>query len=132
MKAMEKNWILKSQGEGHKVERMSGELNISKPLATLLIQRGIHSFEEARDFFRPQLTQLHDPFLMKDMAVAIERIQTAVQDSEKVLVYGDYDVDGTTSVALVYTFLKKFHDSGRYRPGQQRWCPGLYLPEKIP
>ncbi len=111
MKAMEKNWILKSQGEGHKVERMSGELNISKPLATLLIQRGIHSFEEARDFFRPQLTQLHDPFLMKDMAVAIERIQTAVQGSEKVLVYGDYDVDGTTSVALVYTFLKKFHDS---------------------
>ena len=93
--AMEKNWILKSQGEGQKVESLSGELNIAKPLAILLVQRGITSFEEARNFFRPQLSQLHDPFLMKDMDVAIERIQAAVQNHEKILVYGDYDVDGT-------------------------------------
>ena len=108
MTAMEKNWILKSQGEGEKVERLCGELNISKPLAILLVQRGFSSFDEAKSFFRPELTLLHDPFLMKDMALAIERIQAAVQNKEKILVYGDYDVDGTTSVALVYTFLKTF------------------------
>ena len=109
MTAMEKNWILKSQGDGRKVESLSGELNISKPLAILLVQRGITSFEEAKNFFRPQLSQLHDPFLMKDMEVAIKRIQAAVQNRERILVYGDYDVDGTTSVALVYTFLKTFY-----------------------
>ena len=108
---MEKNWILKSQGEGKEVERLSVELNISKPLAILLVQRGITSFDEAKSFFRPELSLLHDPFLMKDMAVAIERIQAAVQNKEKILVYGDYDVDGTTSVALVYTFLKTFYEN---------------------
>ncbi len=106
---MEKNWILKSQGDGQKMESLSGELNIAKPLATLLIQRGITSFEAAKKFFRPQLTQLHDPFLMKDMAVAVERIQAALLNREKILIYGDYDVDGTTSVALVYTFLRSFY-----------------------
>jgi single-stranded-DNA-specific exonuclease len=111
MTAMEKNWILKSQGEGQKVERLCGELNISKPLAILLVQRGISSFDEAKSFFRPELTLLHDPFLMKDMALAIERIQAAVQNKEKILVYGDYDVDGTTSVALVYTFLRTFYEA---------------------
>jgi len=111
MTAMEKNWILKSQGEGKEVERLSVELNISKPLAILLVQRGITSFDEAKSFFRPELSLLHDPFLMKDMAVAIERIQAAVQNKEKILVYGDYDVDGTTSVALVYAFLKTFYEN---------------------
>ena len=111
MTAMEKNWILKSQGEGEKVERLCGELNISKPLAILLVQRGFSSFDEAKSFFRPELTLLHDPFLMKDMALAIERIQAAVQNKEKILVYGDYDVDGTTSVALVYTFLRTFYEA---------------------
>jgi len=111
MTAMEKNWILKSQGEGKEVERLSAELNISKPLAILLVQRGFTSFDEAKGFFRPELSLLHDPFLMKDMAVAIERIQAAVLNKEKILVYGDYDVDGTTSVALVYTFLKTFYEN---------------------
>ena len=110
MKAMEKNWILKSQGDGQKVDNLSEALNISKPLATLLVQRGITSFEEARNFFRPQLEHLHDPFLMKDMSVAVDRIEAGLHNREKILVYGDYDVDGTTSVALVYTFLKKFSD----------------------
>jgi len=108
---MEKNWILKSQGEGQEVERLCSELNISKPLAILLVQRGISSFDEAKSFFRPDLKLLHDPFLMKDMDLAIERIQAAVQSKEKILVYGDYDVDGTTSVALVYTFLKTFYEN---------------------
>ncbi len=108
---MGKNWILKGQGEGEKVERLCGQLNITKPLAILLAQRGISSFDGAKSFFRPELTLLHDPFLMKDMDLAIERIQAAVQNQEKILIYGDYDVDGTTSVALVYTFLKTFYEA---------------------
>jgi single-stranded-DNA-specific exonuclease len=108
---MEKNWILKSQGDGQQVDSLSGALNISKPMATLLVQRGITSFEEARNFFRPQLEHLHDPFLMKDMSEAVDRIEAGLHNREKILVYGDYDVDGTTSVALVYTFLKKFYDN---------------------
>ncbi len=111
MTAMEKNWILKSQGEGQEVERLCSELDITKPLAIMLAQRGISSFDEAKSFFRPELPLLHDPFLMKDMDLAIERIQAAVQNKEKILVYGDYDVDGTTSVALVHTFLKTFHEA---------------------
>jgi single-stranded-DNA-specific exonuclease len=111
MRAMEKNWILKSQGDGPQVDGIAGALNISKSLATLLVQRGITSFEEARNFFRPQLEHLHDPFLMKDMAVAVDRIQEGLNNREKILVYGDYDVDGTTSVALVYTFLKTFYQN---------------------
>jgi single-stranded-DNA-specific exonuclease len=108
---MEKNWILKSQGDGQAVDRLSAELDISKPLAILLVQRGVKTFEEARAFFRPELTDLHDPFLMKDMEQAVSRVQAALENKEKILVYGDYDVDGTTSVALVYTFLKTFYDS---------------------
>ncbi len=111
MTAREKNWILKSQGEGKEVERLCSELDITKPLAIMLAQRGISSFDEAKSFFRPELPLLHDPFLMKDMDLAIERIQAAVQNKEKILVYGDYDVDGTTSVALVHTFLKTFHEA---------------------
>ncbi len=111
MTAREKNWILKSQGEGQEVERLCSELDITKPLAIMLAQRGISSFDEAKSFFRPELTLLHDPFLMKDMDLAIERIQAAVQNKEKILVYGDYDVDGTTSVALVFTFLKTFYEA---------------------
>ena len=111
MTAMEKNWILKSQGEGKVVERLSSELNISKPLAILLVQRGITTFDEAKSFFRPDLKLLNDPFLMKDMDLAVKRIQAAVQNKEKILIYGDYDVDGTTSVALVYTFLKTFYEA---------------------
>jgi single-stranded-DNA-specific exonuclease len=108
---MEKNWILKSQGDGQAVDRLSAELDISNPLAILLVQRGVKTFEEARAFFRPELTDLHDPFLMKDMEQAVSRIQAALENKEKILVYGDYDVDGTTSVALVYIFLKTFYDS---------------------
>ncbi len=108
---MEKNWILKSHGDAATVDRLSAELGITKSLATLLFQRGVNTFDEAKSFFRPELSDLHDPFLMRDMETAVSRIKIALENKEKILVYGDYDVDGTTSVALVYTFLKSFYNS---------------------
>ena len=103
---MNKNWVLKSSGDENVISSLSRELGIERPLAQLLVQRGISTFKEAKDFFRPDLGNLHDPFLMKDMDVAIQRILDAIQSGEKVLIYGDYDVDGTTAVALVYSFFK--------------------------
>ncbi len=120
---MEKRWVIKEKGDAEIIERLSKELDISEPLANLLAQRGIKSFEEARTFFRPDYSQLHDPFLMKDMDKAVARIQKAIKLKEKILVYGDYDVDGTTAVALVYSFLKKigaqldFYIPDRYAEG---------------
>jgi single-stranded-DNA-specific exonuclease len=105
---MEKNWIIKDAGDDEQVAELSSALHIDPPIARLLIQRNITTFEEARLFFRPDLANLHDPFLMKDMEVAVERIQEAIDAGEKVLVYGDYDVDGTTAVALVYSFFKEY------------------------
>jgi len=84
------------------------KLGIDKNLATLLVQRGVTTFDEAKTFFRPTLESLHDPFLMKDMDKAVDRIEKAIANKEKVLVYGDYDVDGTTAVAVVYLYLKRF------------------------
>ncbi|MCF8227621.1 MAG: single-stranded-DNA-specific exonuclease RecJ [Bacteroidales bacterium] len=107
---MEKRWVIKKQGDPERVATLSGELNINKHLANLLVQRGITNYQQAKEFFRPELSKLHDPFLMKDMDRAIERIEKAIRNKEKILVYGDYDVDGTTAVSLVYTYLKKFHD----------------------
>ena len=104
---MEKRWIIKEAGEIHKVSALVNELGVNPVIANLLTQRGISNFEEARKFFRPRLTDLHDPFLMKDMDKAVNRIEQAILKGEKIIVYGDYDVDGTTSVALVYSFLKK-------------------------
>jgi single-stranded-DNA-specific exonuclease len=103
---MEKNWVIKAQGDDALIASLSGELDIEKPLAQLLVQRGITTSEEAGIFFHPELKNLHDPFLMKDMDVAVDRIQEAIQSGEKVLIYGDYDVDGTTAVALIYSFFK--------------------------
>ena len=84
-------------------------LNVSAPIASMLIHRGIDTFDKAKDFFRPSAEHLHDPFLMKDMDKAVDRLTKAIRNNEKILIYGDYDVDGTTSVALVYGFLKKIH-----------------------
>ncbi|MFP4469135.1 MAG: single-stranded-DNA-specific exonuclease RecJ [Bacteroidales bacterium] len=106
---MEKRWVIKEKGDPAAVMELSRSLNISTLLANLLVQRGITTFEEAKAFFRPKLTQLHDPFLMKDMDRAVHRIENAIRYREKILVYGDYDVDGTTAVALVYTFLKSLY-----------------------
>jgi single-stranded-DNA-specific exonuclease len=104
---MLKRWVLKDRGDSEKVAALSAELGIGPVLAELLVQRGVNTFEEAKAFFRPSLDQLHDPFLMKDMDKAVQRITKAIEQKEKILVYGDYDVDGTTAVSLVYTFLKE-------------------------
>lgn len=104
---MEKRWSLKPQSDISETEKLAKELNIDTTLANLLIQRGVKNFDEAKSFFRPSLEHLHDPFLMMDMDKAVERLSKAISSNEKILVYGDYDVDGTTAVALVYSFLKK-------------------------
>jgi len=103
---MERIWNLKKQGDQNEVKHLSAALNVNMVIARLLVQRDIKTFNEARSFFRPRLSDLHDPFLMKDMEKAVERLEVAISNKEKVLVYGDYDVDGTTSVAMMYTFLK--------------------------
>lgn len=92
-------------------KKLANELSISPILAQLLVQRDIFTFEDARSFFRPDLSDLHDPFLMADMQNAVDRLTVAMQKNEKILVYGDYDVDGTTSVSLVYKFLKQFYSN---------------------
>jgi len=107
---MKPKWTNKKQGDAATVEQLSKELNINQTLSRLLVQRGITTFEEARKFFRPELNDLHDPFLMKDMDIAVGRLRQAIQNKEAILVYGDYDVDGTTSVAMVYSFLSHLHE----------------------
>ena len=104
---MKKQWVRKEQVDSEIVDKLMKDLEIDQTLANLLVQRGIVSTEEANLFFNPQLSQLHDPFLMKDMDKAVERIRRALQDKERVLVFGDYDVDGTTAVAVMYSFLTK-------------------------
>ncbi len=111
---MEKRWAQVKKDNANTSNLLARELNIDPSLAQILTQREISTFEEARYFFRPQLTHLHDPFLMKGMEQAIERIQFALQKEEKILIYGDYDVDGTTAVALVYSFFKQFTNNIEY------------------
>ncbi len=121
---IEKRWVVKPLGSQELVDNLATKLSISPVLAQLLSQRGIDSVEKARNFFNPQLSDLHDPFLMKDMDRAVERIEAAVANDESILVYGDYDVDGTTAVSLVYKFLKQighknllFYIPDRYTDG---------------
>jgi single-stranded-DNA-specific exonuclease len=120
---MNKRWVISPQGDEKVIKHLQEVLKLEPILANLLAQRGITSYDEAKTFFRPELSQLHDPFLMKDMDKAVERIEYAINHHEKILVYGDYDVDGTTAVALVYSFLKKlysevdFYIPDRYKEG---------------
>ncbi|MDQ3052119.1 MAG: single-stranded-DNA-specific exonuclease RecJ [Bacteroidota bacterium] len=120
---MKKKWVIKDRADKEQVADLAKQLNINPILANLLIQRGHDTFEKAREFFRPSLAMLHDPFLMKDMDKAITRVNAAIEKNEKILVFGDYDVDGTTAVALVYTYLKKRYDAvdfyipDRYKEG---------------
>ena len=112
---MEKRWSLKENTEEKKIQKLSEQLNgLNKTLCNLLIQRGVDTYEKAKAFFRPTLSTLHDPFLMKDMNKAVARLQTAIQQKEHILIYGDYDVDGTTSVALVYSFLRETYPNLSY------------------
>jgi single-stranded-DNA-specific exonuclease len=103
-------WTLKPVPDQQQQQQLAQQLGIDPFLAGLLVQRGIDTFDKAKSFFRPNLEELHDPYLMKDMDLAVKRIQKAVGNNETILVYGDYDVDGTTSVALLSTFLESFYD----------------------
>jgi single-stranded-DNA-specific exonuclease len=120
---MKKKWVIKERGKKDLIESLSKDLNINPILANLLVQRGHDSYQKAKDFFRPSLSFLHDPFLMKDMDKAVSRIDNAISNGEKILIYGDYDVDGTTAVALAYTFFRKrytavdFYIPDRYLEG---------------
>src|SRR5580658_3204393 len=106
---MDKRWNV-TEAAPSLVTLLNDQLRIHKVLCSLLVQRGVNSYEEAKAYFRPNLSDLHSPWLMKDMRLAVDRITEALSRQEKILVYGDYDVDGTTSVASLYQFLKGFHE----------------------
>src|SRR5699024_2400315 len=103
---MEKRWVVKPIHDKQAVYELSHELGISNILARLLVLRGISTFQQSKDFFRPSSNQIHSPSLLKDMDLALSRIMRAIETEEKILIYGDYDVDGTTAVALLYQFIR--------------------------
>ena len=102
-------WTIKNIPEKEKIAALATELSVEKTIAKILLNRGISSFNAAKKYFRPSLDDLHDPFLMKDMNVAVSRIEKAIENSENILVFGDYDVDGTTAVSLVSSYLKTYY-----------------------
>lgn len=120
---MEFRWSAKPLPDTNKIQELAQSINVSRNIAAILIQRGIDNYESAEKFFRPKLEHLHDPFLMKDMDVAIARIDQAIASKEKMMIYGDYDVDGTTAVSLVYSYFRNFNQNieyyipDRYREG---------------
>jgi len=111
---MEKKWQLKKQPTAEVVEKLRSVLNVSETIAILLAQRGINDFDEAKAFFNPSFDELHDPFKMKDMDVAVSRIKWAIDNEEKILIFGDYDVDGTTAVTLMFEFLSSIYSNVTY------------------
>lgn len=113
-------WNLKPQPDSHKVNHLAEALTIDAVTAGLLVQRGVETYEQAKEFFRPSLSDLHDPYLMKDMDKAVARIEQAISNGENILVFGDYDVDGTTSVALVSSYLKTYY------PNVDTYIPDRY------
>ncbi len=102
-------WTLKAKPSPEKVKVLASQLKVSELIATLLVQRGIENYDQARQFFRPSLDDLHDPYLMKDMDKAVARIENAIEKGENILVFGDYDVDGTTAVSLVSSYLRSYY-----------------------
>jgi single-stranded-DNA-specific exonuclease len=114
-------WTLKTKPSQDKIKHLAQALNVEDFVATLLIQRGIETFEDAKNFFRPSLEHLHNPFLMKDMDKAVSRIELAIENQENILVFGDYDVDGTTAVSLVSSYLKSHY------PNVATYIPDRYL-----
>jgi len=120
---MTTRWIYSEEVEENIVDQLSKEINVNPTIAKILVQRQITDFDAAKNYFRPSLDQLHDPFLLRDMNKAMDRLRIALDRNEKILIYGDYDVDGTTSVALVYGFLKNFYSNidfyipDRYKEG---------------
>lgn len=118
--------MIREKADLRTVETLGKEINVNPILANMLANRGVDNFQKAKDFFRPDIDKLHDPFLMKDMDKAVRRLSQAIQNREKVLVYGDYDVDGTTSVAMVFDYLKKIYDSvGFYIPDRYKEGYGI-------
>ena len=118
---MQKRWVVKPKSNVQKNNKLCDELNISPIIAELLLHRGVDTYAQSKQFFRPSLDFLHDPFQMKDMDVAISRIETAIGNKEKILIYGDYDVDGTTAVSVVFSFFRDFHS------GLEFYIPDRYL-----
>ena len=120
---MEYVWKQKPKADQAIIDQLGKAINVNPTLSNMLINRGVESFIEAKNYLSPSMNQLHDPFLMKDMPEAVDRIQKAIADGEKILVYGDYDVDGTTAVALMFGFLKifyphvEFYIPDRYKEG---------------
>ncbi len=123
---MIKRWKLKEEADKQAVSKLASELSVTEVVARMLVQRGISTFEQAKAFFRPDYETLHDPFLMKDMDKAIARIQKAIATAEHILIFGDYDVDGTTAVALVWSFLKTIYpNTGYYIPDRYKEGYGI-------
>jgi single-stranded-DNA-specific exonuclease len=117
---MDKRWLFKDIPSQGQIEKLSKEINTNPYLTAVLLQRGIADFDSAKKYFRPSLDDLHDPFLMKDMDRAVRRLKAALDNEEKILIYGDYDVDGTTAVSVVYRYLRKFY------PGCEVYIPDRY------
>ena len=121
-----KRWIIRHDYDLETVENLAASLGVDRIIATLLVERGVTTFEEARRFFRPGLDQIHDPFLMKGMRQAIDRINRAIAEGQRIMVYGDYDVDGTSAVALVYSYLKELdRNIDFYIPDREREGYGI-------
>jgi len=118
---MNKRWAIRDNADHEEVKSLADALNIDPVLSALLISRGIKTFDDARLFFRPDYRLLHDPYLMKDMEKAVLRIEDAISRGEKILIFGDYDVDGTTAVSVVYSFFKKLYNNLEY------YIPDRYL-----
>ena len=121
-----KRWIIKKDYDLETVGKLAAALGVDRIIATLLVERGVTTFEEARRFFRPTWDQVHDPFLMKGMRQAIDRINHAIAEKQRIMVYGDYDVDGTSAVALVYSYLKELNRNiDFYIPDREREGYGI-------
>ncbi|RZF58153.1 single-stranded-DNA-specific exonuclease RecJ [Sphingobacterium corticibacterium] len=118
---MQKRWVVKPKNNVQKTNKLRDELGINAVIAELLLNRDIETYQQAKHFFRPNFDLLHDPFLMRDMDKAISRIERAIGNKEKILIYGDYDVDGTTAVSVVYSFFRDFHS------GLEFYIPDRYL-----
>src|SRR5690554_3697981 len=113
-KSMNTKWLIKDAPDIAKIEALKKELNVSEVIAHMLVQRGITEFDAAKSFFRGTLEELHDPFLMKDMDNAVNRLDKALKNNEKIMIYGDYDVDGTTAVSFIYSYLIQHTSSLTY------------------
>lgn len=122
------NWIIEKNNENETVNSLSKELNVSPVISLMLFNRGIKTFDQAKDFFRPNLSQLHNPFLMKDMNVAVNKILSVIQKKEPIMIFGDYDVDGTSAVALLSSYLKEIGANiSTYIPDRNKEGYGISL-----